>query len=63
MSILDKIKVIIDKLSQEEPAQMKRYYSSKLIYPMGYLRNLSDCLEHTFMQEQIPHQAKLVFVG
>lgn len=35
VSILDKISVVVDKLKELEGPEMKRYYHSKLIYPMG----------------------------
>ena len=63
VSILDKIYVIVDKLKELEPEEMGKYYATKLVYPMGYLRNLNDCFDKSFMEEHIPHEAKLVFVG
>jgi hypothetical protein len=63
VSILDKIKVIIDKLNELEPEEMNAYYATKLVYPMGYLRNLNNSLDKTFMEEHIPHNCKMVFVG
>ena len=30
---------------------------------MGHLRNLSDCLDETFLDQDIPHEARLVLVG
>jgi len=42
---------------------MESYYSTKLVYPMGYLRNLSQSSHRTFLQEMIPHGARMVFVG
>ena len=42
---------------------MESYYSTKLVYPMGHLRNLSSCADSTFLQEMIPHEARMVFVG
>jgi hypothetical protein len=55
--------VIVDKLKELEPEEMGKYYATKLVYPMGYLRNLNDCFDKSFMEEHIPHEAKLVFVG
>lgn len=42
---------------------MQQYYNTRLVYPMGYLRNLSTCLNDTFQMQQIPDNAKLVLVG
>jgi len=42
---------------------MKRYFTLKLIYPMGKLRNLSECLQETVLSQRIPDQANLVLVG
>ena len=39
--------MVIDELHKREPIEMKRYYNTKLIYPMGHLRNLSECLNET----------------
>jgi hypothetical protein len=49
VSIVDKIQVIIDKLIELEPKEMAGYYVSRLIYPMGYLRNLSECSDDTIL--------------
>lgn len=43
VSILDKIQKVMDLLQKEEPEQMEQYYQSRLIFPMGSLRNLNDC--------------------
>ena len=63
VSILDKIKVIIDELTKREPEKMKKYYSSRLVMPMGRLINLSECLDQTFIDLQIGHDTKMVYVG
>ena len=42
---------------------MRQYFESKLIYPMGTLRNLSLSLNDTFFDQHIPNNAKLVLVG
>ena len=55
VSILDKIQVVIEKLKDLEPKEMAKYYNTKLIYPMGTLRNLSEGAEHTsFLMHNIP---------
>jgi hypothetical protein len=63
VSIIDKIRTIIDKLKEAEPQEMGCYYDTKLVYPMGRLRNLNEDLDKSFIDLQIPHEAKLVFVG
>lgn len=60
---MDKLQSILDRLIELDSAEMSRYFVSKLIYPMGHLRVLSKCLNSTFIDENIPDQAHLVFVG
>lgn len=50
-------------LNEAEPDEMAHYYNMRLIYPMGYLRNLSQCYDCTFLDQLIPSQAQLVLVG
>lgn len=63
VSILDRIQVVMDRLKRLDQTEMQQYYNTRLVYPMGYLRNLSLCLNETFLQQQIPDNAKLVLVG
>lgn len=63
VSILDKIQVLIDKIKRLDEDEMKNYFQIRLVYPMGYLRNLSDVANQTFLEQQIPDNAKLVLVG
>ena len=60
---MDKISVIIDELHKLEKDEMQSYYTSKLLYPMGSLRNLSFYQDQTFIDQGIPQDARLVFVG
>lgn len=53
----------MDRLKRVDQAEMQQYYNTRLVYPMGYLRNLSSCLNETFQMQQIPDNAKLVLVG
>ena len=55
--------MILDKLKRIDQAEMQQYYHTRLVYPMGYLRNLSQCLNETFLDQQIPDEAQLVLVG
>ena len=48
VSILDRLQVIMDRLKRVDQAEMQQYYNTRLVYPMGYLRNLSSCLNETF---------------
>jgi hypothetical protein len=41
VSILDPIQTVMDLLEKEEPSEMEQYYESRLIYPMGSLKNLN----------------------
>ena len=63
VAIMDKIQVIFDQLQKRDEKGMRQYFKSKLIYPMGRLRNLNLCLNDTFLDQQIPDGAKLVLVG
>ena len=63
VSILDQISVVMTLLKAIEGQEMQQYYVTKLVYPMGYLRNLSQVLNETFADQQIPDGAKLVLVG
>lgn len=63
VSILDRIQVLIDKLGKADGSELSYYHESRLVYPMGYLRNLSTCLQETFLDQHIPDGAKLVLVG
>lgn len=63
VAIMDKIQVIYDQLQRRDEKGMRQYFKSKLIYPMGRLRNLTLCLNDTFLDQQIPDGAKLVLVG
>lgn len=49
VSIMDQISVLLENLKKEEDKEMQGYFQTRLIYPMGYLRNLSDCLNDTFL--------------
>ena len=60
---MDKIQSVLDKLFEMDKIEMSRYFASKLIYPMGYLRIMDKCLQSTFIDENIPDQAHLVLVG
>ena len=53
VSILDKISVVIDKLTELEPSEMQRYYISKLLLPRFKLLNLNDFMDHSFMDLMI----------
>ena len=48
VSILDRIQVIMDRLRRIDQAEMQQYYNTRLVYPMGFLRNLSQSLDDTF---------------
>jgi hypothetical protein len=37
VSIFDKVELLIEKLSEIEPDEMLKYYSSRLLYCMGKL--------------------------
>mmetsp|Transcript_7920 Transcript_7920/g.12254 ORF Transcript_7920/g.12254 Transcript_7920/m.12254 type:complete len:96 (-) Transcript_7920:133-420(-) len=63
VSILDTIQTLLNKLQALEPQEMKQYYQVRLIYPMGSLRNLSSNLSDSFIDQQLPDQARLVLVG
>jgi hypothetical protein len=54
VSILDKIQVLFTLLAKEDAEEMGQYYQTRLIYPMGYLRNLSECAQDTFLEQRIP---------
>jgi|LakMenEpi03Oct11_1017367.scaffolds.fasta_scaffold03469_2 hypothetical protein len=40
VSIFDKVELLIEKLSEIEPDEMLKYYSSRLLYCMGKLQTL-----------------------
>lgn len=49
VSILDKIHSIYEKLIEVDGTNIKQYYQLSLMYPMGYLRNLNDYLDDSFL--------------
>ena len=53
----------MDKLKQKEGEELNYYHDSRLVYPMGYMRNLNECLQDSFLDQHIPDGAKLVLVG
>jgi hypothetical protein len=50
VNILDQISVVMTLLKSIEGQEMQQYYITKLVYPMGYLRNLSSVLHETFLE-------------
>ena len=51
VGLMDKIQVIYDELQKRDEKGMRKYFKSKLIYPMGRLRNLNLCLNDTFLDQ------------
>ena len=49
VSILDQISILEQKLNELDPTEMQQYFVSKLIYPMGSLRNMHNFYNKTFL--------------
>ena len=51
VSILEPIGGLFNLLLKEDKEEMQQYYQTRLIYPMGCLRNLSECAQDSFLDQ------------
>lgn len=61
VSIFDKVELIIEKLSEIEPDEMLKYYSSRLLYCMGKLQTLK--LDQTFESLNLKNRSQILLLG
>lgn len=61
VSIFDKVELLIEKLSEIEPDEMLKYYSSRLLYCMGKLQTLK--LDKTFESLNLKNHSKILLLG
>ena len=61
VALLDTVGLLYDRLKALDATAMKQYYDCRLLYPMGRLRRLEA--HQTFLDQQIPDDARLVLVG